>query len=250
MKKRPKWSWNSQLLPILNKLFLQPVSFIWANSSFHLSHFFTVDNKFACVEGYSSSHPEASACLLFLRRDRIKKKKKNRMKKVSPVIKADWRSISSYGSRSCNHPPTGTTELIPAWGEQTLGCIKGLKLHKCAPRPHRPSYSLFHIHFKASFFCFLFCLSACFFFIQSRSLLLHFKGKKICFWTHLFSLLTAVCGAACANRQGDGVVHVCWQTKGLNVIWEWNSSIILHVSSVCNICNWLRGINPVSFQHI
>lgn len=172
------------------------------------------------------------------------------MKKVSPVIKADWRSISSYGSRSCNHPPTGTTELIPAWGDKPSAALKGWGSTNVHQGHTGPATAYFTFTLKQVFFCFLFCLSACFFFIQSRSLLQHFKGKKICLWTHLFSLLTAVCGAACANRQGDGVVHVCWQTKGLNVIWEWNSSIILHVSSVCNICNWLRGINPVSFQHI
>lgn len=37
------------------------------DSLFHLSHFFMVDSKFACVEVYGSSHPEASACVLFLR---------------------------------------------------------------------------------------------------------------------------------------------------------------------------------------
>lgn len=232
MKKRPKWSWNSQLLPILNKLFLQLVSFIWANSSFHLSHFFTVDNKFACVEGYSSSHPEASACLLFLRRDRIKKKKKNRIKKVSPVIKADWRSISSYGSRSCNHPPTGTTELIPAWGDKPSAALKGWGSTNVHQGHTGPATAYFTFTLKQVFFVFCFVCLLVFFSSKVDLCCCILKGRR------------SVSGPTCSASSQLSVVLLVLIGKGMawsmfagkQKVWTWSENGIQALFCTYRLC--------------
>lgn len=95
-------------------------------------------------------------------RQYIKRKKNPIPSEVSAAIRDDWHSVSSYGQQILqttpltNHSPTGTTGL--SWFSlrgKTLSCIKGLRLYKCAHRPHRPSYSSFHIHLKVSLDYFL-----------------------------------------------------------------------------------------------
>lgn len=90
------------------------------------------------------------------------KRKKKIPSEVSAVIRDDWHSVSSYGQQIfqttplTNHSPTGTTRL--SWFSlrgKTLSYFKGLRLYKCAHRPHRPSYSSFRIHLKVSLGYFL-----------------------------------------------------------------------------------------------